>query len=369
MKQNATYRLHEDYMKVAVALAKKGVGRTSPNPAVGAVVVKNRNIIGRGYHKKAGLPHAEVYALQQAGKRAKGADLYITLEPCNHYGRTPPCTDSIIRAGIKKVFVGMKDPNPLVSGKGIQRLKKAGIKVKAGLDEKKCRGINEAYIKYITTKTPLVTLKLASTLDGKIAASSGDSKWITGTASRKHVHKMRSVNDAVMVGIGTVLRDNPELTTRLVKGENPVRIVVDSALRIPMHAKVLDDQRGSVLIATTKMGMSEKVKRLKAKGAEVLVLPVKDNGVDLRELMTELGKREITSVMMEGGARLAASALRQGVVDKVALFYAPKIVGQEGLSMIGELGIKKLTHALNLKNMSCTKLGDDILLTANVRSK
>ena len=249
-------------MQTAIALARKGIGKTSPNPAVGAVIVKNGRIIGKGYHKKAGRAHAEINALKQAGIKAKGAEMYITLEPCNHFGRTPPCTDVIIKAGIKKVFIGMKDPNPLVAGKGVRRLRSAGMDVEVGILEDECRGINEAYIKYITTKTPFVTLKLASTLDGKIATAAGESKWITGEDARRFAHRMRREADAVMVGIGTVLKDNPELTTRLVKGKDPIRIVVDSQLRIPVNAKVLNKKRGGIIIATTKPVKGGRIKAL-----------------------------------------------------------------------------------------------------------
>ncbi len=362
-------------MEAAIALAKKGVGRTSPNPAVGAVIVKNGRIVGKGYHKRAGLSHAEINALKQAGRKARRGDLYVTLEPCNHFGRTPPCTDAIIEAGIKRVFVGVKDPNPLVSGKGIRRLRNAGVKVEVGILEKECKRINEAYIKYITTKTPFVTLKLASTLDGRIATESGESKWITGEAARRFVHRMREQADAVMVGTGTVLMDNPELTVRLVKGGDPVRVVVDSGLIIPITAKVLNTGRGNVIIATTeeivkKSGVrsqkNKKIKALKDKGAEVLPLPSKKGMVDLKALMEELGKRGITNLIIEGGSTLVASAIKDGIVDKVALFYAPKILGKEGLSMIGGLGIKRLSEAICLRKLQCKNIGEDILVEGYV---
>src|SRR3990167_17838 len=281
----------EYYMGIAILLARKGIGWTSPNPAVGAVIVKGGKIIGKGYHKRIGLCHAEINALKEAGARTNGGEMYVTLEPCNHFGKTPPCTDAIIKAGIKKVFVGMKDPNPLVSGKGIKRLLNAGIKVETGMLEEKCRYINEPYIKYMKTRAPFVTLKLASTLDGKIASAAGDSKWITGEAARRFAHRMRAEADAVMVGIGTVLKDNPELTTRLVKGKDPVRIVVDSKLRIPVNARVLNKKRGSIIIATTKKRgqgtgvRGQKIKKIEATGAEVLALTSKTGEVDLNALM------------------------------------------------------------------------------------
>lgn len=359
------------FMRMAIALARKGIGKTSPNPAVGAVIVKNGRIVGRGYHRKAGLAHAEINALREAGIKAKGADIYITLEPCNHFGRTPPCAEAIVKAGIKNIFIGMKDPNPLVAGKGITRLKNAGIKVETGILEQECKYINEAYIKYITAKTPFVTLKLASTLDGKIATASGESKWITGETARRYAHRMRAEADAVMVGIGTVIADDPELTVRLVKGKNPVRIVVDSRLRMPANAKILNQHNGSVIIATIKKKSQEsevrsqkdkKIKMLKDKGAEILELPPKDGMVDLEALMKALGKREITSLIIEGGGSLAASAIKEGIVDKIAIFVAPRFFGKEGLSMIGELGIKKMSEAICLRKLQCKKIGEDILV-------
>lgn len=357
----------KDFMGIAITLAKRGIGKTSPNPAVGAVIVKSGNIIGMGYHKKAGLAHAELNALKQAGANAKGAEMYVTLEPCNHFGKTPPCTDAVIKAGIKKVFIGMKDPNPLVAGKGIRRLRDSGIYAEAGILEKECKAINETYIKYITAKTPFVTLKLAATLDGKIATAAGESKWITGKEARKFVHKMRAEADAVMVGIGTVLKDNPELTVRLVRGKNPVRIVVDSKLSIPLNTKVLNPGKESVIIATIKNrgqgsgGRGQKIKKIQAKGAEVLALPSKNGTVDLKALMKELGKREITSLIVEGGSTLAASAIKHGIVDKVAIFLAPKLLGKEGLPMIGGLGIKRLKDAIHLNRLECKMVGADIL--------
>ncbi|MBI5049093.1 MAG: bifunctional diaminohydroxyphosphoribosylaminopyrimidine deaminase/5-amino-6-(5-phosphoribosylamino)uracil reductase RibD [Deltaproteobacteria bacterium] len=365
-------------MKIAVTLAKKGIGKTSPNPAVGAVIVKNGRMIGKGYHKKAGLAHAEINALLGAGVQAKGADMYVTLEPCNLFGRTPPCTDAIIKAGIKKVFIGMKDPNPLIAGNGARQLRNAGITVESGILENECKDINEAYIKYITTKTPFVTLKLASTIDGRIATCTGESKWITGRASRMFVHRMRANADAVMVGIGTILKDNPELTVRLVKGNDPVKIVVDSRLRIPLNARVLNSGEGGIIVATTenrgrRSGIREqkdkKMRALKDKGADILLLPSQNGMVDLKALMKELGKKEIASLMIEGGSTLAASAIKQGIIDKAAIFTAPKILGKEGLPMIGDLGIRRLKHAIRLSRFECKRHGEDILVEGYLNCK
>lgn len=358
-------------MKIALTLAKRGIGKTSPNPAVGAVIVKGGRIIGKGYHKKAGLAHAEINALLKAGAKAKGADMYVTLEPCNHFGKTPPCTDAIIKAGIKRVFIGMEDPNPLIQGNGARQLRNAGITVESRILEDKCKDINEAYIKYITAKIPFVTLKLASTIDGRIATCTGESKWITGLTSRMFVHRMRANADAVMVGIGTILKDNPELTTRFVKGKDPVKIVVDSKLRIPPGARVLNSGEGGIIVATTKersqrsevrSQKEKRIKSLQAKGVDILLLPSQNGVVDLKALMRELGKREITSLIIEGGSTLAASAIKQGIIDKATIFTAPKILGKEGLPMIGDLAIRRLKHAIRLSRFECKRLGEDILV-------
>jgi len=348
-------------MRVALRLAKKGLGRTSPNPCVGAVVVRGGNIIGRGWHKKAGLPHAEVIALNMAGDRARGADLYVTLEPCTHFGRTPPCVDAIIRAGVKRVFIGCKDPNPRVKGKGIRKLERAGIKVASGILKEELLSINEAYEKYITTGLPFVILKLATTLDGKIATKTGESKWITSIDARRYVHRLRSIVDCVMVGSATVIRDNPSLTVRLIKGRNPARAVVDSQLKIPLDSNFFSG--GShVFVFTTKRADKKKIKETEKKGAGVIVVPSAKEGVSLKAVMREFGKREITSVMIEGGARLSAGALKQGVVDKVVFFIAPLIVGGEGVSSVGDLGVMRLEKALKIKDIKTKRVGGDILV-------
>lgn len=356
-------------MDIAVNLAKKGIGKTSPNPVVGAVVVKNNKVVGKGYHKKAGLPHGEIIALNNSGTRAKGADLYVTLEPCDHYGMTPPCTQAIIRSGIKRVFIGMKDPNPIVSGRGIRKLKKNNIEVKTGILEDECEKINEPYIKYITTKKPFVILKLASTLDGMIATSSGESKWITSEKSQQYVHNMRSKTDAVIVGIGTVLKDDPFLTVRLKTKRpptsgprQPIRIVVDSKLKIPLDANVLDAKGAKLIIAATKNAAPKKIKQVRERGAEVIIIDSKNGQVDLKKLMKELGKREITTILIEGGARLAASAIKDGIADKVLIFYAPILLGGDGIQMISSLGIKRLKDAVHLKNIQVKRIGEDVLL-------
>ncbi|MBI5286936.1 MAG: bifunctional diaminohydroxyphosphoribosylaminopyrimidine deaminase/5-amino-6-(5-phosphoribosylamino)uracil reductase RibD [Deltaproteobacteria bacterium] len=356
-----------EFMEIALGLAERGKGMTSPNPLVGAVVVKGGKVVGKGYHKRAGLPHAEAVALRDAGSRAKGATLYINLEPCDHYGRTPPCTSGIIKAGIKMVVIGMMDPNPLVSGKGIKRLREAGVEVQTSLLRDRCKRLNEVYIKYITTRRPFVTLKMATTLDGRIATASGESKWITGRTSRRYVHRMRGEVDAVMVGVGTVLKDDPLLTTRLVKGKNPHRVVVDKVLRIPLKARVFNPSPGMRLfLATTIKASKTKVKRVMEMGAEVLVLRGEDGGVYLDGLMVELGKRGVTNLLIEGGARLATSAMRSGIVDKVVLFYSPMFLGRDGIPIFNSMGIKGLKDTIKLKDVEVKRVGQDFLVEGYV---
>lgn len=358
-----------EFMETAMELARRGRGRTSPNPLVGAVVVKGGKIVGKGYHKGVGLPHAEVNAIREAGSNAKGGDLYINLEPCDHYGRTPPCTLAIIKAGIKRVFIGMRDPNPLVSGRGINRLRRAGIEVKTGLLKERSRKLNEAYIKYMTTKTPFVTLKMALTLDGRIATRGGVSKWITGEKARRYVHRMRGVVDAVIVGVGTILKDDPHLTTRLVKGKNPHRVVVDKTLKIPLNANVFNLPSGvRLFLATTQKASRERIEGVRGKGAEVIVLPEKEGGVDMGRLMLELGKRGIMELMCEGGSSVATSAIRGGIIDKVVLFYAPRFFGGEGLPLFGDIGIKGLKDAIRLKEVEVKRLGEDIVVEGYVKT-
>ncbi|HCX89643.1 MAG: riboflavin biosynthesis protein RibD [Deltaproteobacteria bacterium CG12_big_fil_rev_8_21_14_0_65_43_10] len=356
----------EEYMRLAIRLAKKARGRTSPNPLVGALVVKEGEVVGKGFHQKAGEPHAEINAINNAGGKARGGELYINLEPCNHYGRTPPCTKTIIDSGIKRVFVGMEDPNEVVAGSGIQCLKDNGIYVQTGILREECQRLNETYIKYITEKRPFVILKSAASLDGKIATRVGDTRWITNEKSRAFLHRLRNDVDGILVGIGTIMADDPELTTRLNgrRGKDPVRIVVDSKLRIMLRAKVLNpESKAGTIIATTELAHKEKIKKLEELGARVLIVGSKENRVDLRELMYELGKLEITSLLIEGGAEINASSLGSGIVDKVLFFYAPKIIGgADALGMVGGEGVEKLHDAINLKNIRVRRLGDDILV-------
>ena len=360
----------EEYMWLAIKLALKAQGQTSPNPLVGALIVKNDTIVGRGFHCQAGTPHAEINALTEAVNKAQGAELYLNLEPCSHFGRTPPCVDAIIQKKIMKVFVGMVDPNPLVRGKGIRRLKEAGIEVATGILKKECRKLNEVFIKYITTKRPFVILKAAASLDGRVAAESGDSQWITNEKSREYVHQLRSAVDAVLVGIGTVKKDDPQLTCRLKnrKGKDPIRIVVDSTLSISPKAKVLNlNSQALTIIATTPKASLKKRALIEKKGARVLVIPSKDR-VDLRLLMEILGKEEITSVLIEGGSEINTSALQSGIVDKVLLFYAPKIIGgKKAPLMVAGKGIARVKDALVLHNITTQRFSDDVMIEGYIK--
>ncbi len=338
----------EKYIKAALELAKKAKGMTSPNPCVGAIVVKDGKVVGKGFHRFAGGPHAEIYALRQAGKKAKGATMYVSLEPCSHYGRTPPCTDTIIRSGIKRLVAAIKDPNPVNNGRGLRILRSHGIKTVVGFLETEACELNEDFIKYITNKLPFVTVKVAQSLDGKIATRTGDSKWITGGKAREFVHKLRSEHDAVMVGAGTILKDDPLLTARVrgTRVKQPLRIILAGRTKIPDKARIFNSKGGNVLIASTK-----------------------DNSgrVDIRSLLRELAKREVTSVLIEGGGETVASALEAGLVDKVYFFIASKIIGgrKATTSVEGE-GVEKAGKAIRLKKMSYRKIGDDLLIEGYV---
>ena len=353
---------HKKYMAIALNLAEKGKGYVSPNPLVGCVIVKRGKIVGKGYHKKYGEEHAEINALSAAGKKANNSTMYVNLEPCSHWGKTSPCTEKIVEAGIREVIVGMEDPNPLVDG--YKELKFRGLKTRIGILRDEAKKLNEAYINYMKTKKPFVILKLAMSLDGKIATSTGDSKYITGMEARKYVHQLRNDDDAVMVGINTIMRDDPLLDSRLVKGKNPVKVIVDSALRIPEKANVLKDP-SKVIIATTTKAPKNKTEKLQHKGIRVIVLKPKKGLVDLNELMKELGKSEIALLMIEGGAELSGNAIKEGIIDKVLIFTAPKIIGN-GIDSIKNLGIKKVDKAINLKNVLTKKIGKDLLVEGNL---
>ncbi len=366
--------IDEQFMQEALALAAQARGRTSPNPMVGSVVVKDGRVVGRGYHAKAGAPHGEVVALEDAGAQARGATLYITLEPCCHFGpfkRTPPCTKAIIAAGIRRVVAAMRDPNPLVSGKGLEELRQAGIDVKLPVLETEAAALNEVFITYITTKRPFVLLKVAASLDGKTATVTGESRWITNERSRMLVHQLRDQVDGVMVGINTVLRDDPLLTTRLPGGggRDPMRIIVDTHLRMPCEARVLTaSTTASTLIATTPAAPREKRLQLEAAGAQVIVIEGEGPGVPLRPLMEQLGAMQVTSILLEGGGELHSSALRAGIVDKVWYFLAPKLIGGRAAPpAIGGEGFARLEEAVTLERMQVRPLDGDLLIEGYVR--
>ena len=355
-------------MRQAMELASRGWGRTSPNPMVGAIIVKNVSLVGSGYHERAGAPHAEILALRQAGEDARGATLYVNLEPCCHQGRTAPCTEAIIQAGIKRVVVALLDPNPLVAGKGVERLRQAGIEVTTGVLEKEAGRLNEVFVKYITTGKPFGVLKMAMTLDGKIATVNGDSRWITGPEARAVVHRLRDGYDAIMVGINTIIRDDPLLTTRLADGQpgrDPIRIILDSRLRISPQARVCTlESEAPTIVATTSFHDPVRRKELESMGIEVLVLEGDEKQVDLHRLMEVLGKREVTSVLIEGGAQLAYSSLEAGIVDKLHWFIAPKIVGgREAPGPVGGKGKTSLSQAWVYEEVEIEKCGQDVMIT------
>lgn len=357
----------KQYMQMALELAAKARGRTSPNPMVGAVIVKNGEIVGKGFHAKAGSAHAEVVALAEAGEQARGATIYVTLEPCCHYGKTGPCTEALIKAGVKKVVVAMTDPNPLVAGKGIAKLKNAGIEVECPVLEQEAKRLNEVFIKYITSRKPFVVLKAATSLDGKIATATGESKWITGQLAREYGHRLRDSYDAIIVGVNTVISDDPSLTARLPegRGKDPIRIILDSAARTPTAAKVLTQLSAAhTIVATTEAAPAERRASLMAAGAEVIVVPGNSSRVDLVKLMEMLGEKQITSVLIEGGGMVNGSALGGGIVDKVAWFMATKIIGGDGApGPVRGPGIEYLKDAPQLLDVSIETLDKDILIT------
>jgi len=356
------------YMRLALRLALRGAGRSSPNPMVGAVVVRGGRIIATGYHPRAGGDHAEIVALKRAGEGARGATLYLNLEPCDHQGRTPPCTLGLIRSGVKRVVAGMVDPNPLVSGRGIRRLRRAGTQVQVGLLEAECRRLNEAFVKYITRRVPFVVLKLAASLDGRIATSTGDSKWITGRSARSYVHRLRDQTDAVLVGVGTVVADNPRLTCRLPGGRDPWRVILDSHLRIPLTARLFH-QRGpeKTIIVTAPRAPRKKVQAIEAYGARVWNFPLVREKIPIAPVLRRLGRMGLLSVMIEGGMVTATAALRERLVDKVLFFYAPKIIGGAGKSMVDALGIRRVSQAQKVRDVEVRRLGEDLLVSGYLR--
>lgn len=365
-------------MRRALKLARRALGSTSPNPAVGAVVVKDGRVVGEGFTQPPGCAHAEVMALASAGARARGASMYVTLEPCAHFGRTPPCADAIVEAGIEEVHIAILDPNPLVNGQGRLRLERAGVRTHLGEGADEATEINEAFMKHVTTGCPFVTAKWAMSLDGKIATRSGDSKWLTGITARAYAHYLRAINDAVVVGVGTVLADDPRLTVRIPEDlppdstpaglwpchpRQPLRVVLDSRGRIPTMARILDVSEGPSMVATTER-MSPSARRdIEARGAEVLVVPERDGLVDLRAVIGALGERGVMGVLIEGGGQVLGSAMFDGLVDKVCAFIAPKIVGgDDAPSPVRGIGAPNMAHVINLRRQRLFAVGEDALL-------
>ncbi len=364
----------EHFMQMALDLAKKGRGFTSPNPMVGAVIVKNGEVVGKGYHQAAGRPHAEINAIEDAGALAQGATLYVTLEPCNHTGRTPPCTERVLAAGIKKVVVAMKDPNPDVMGGGIDYLRSQGVHIAVGVCEDRAKTLNEIFLKYIKTKRPFSIIKCAATLDGQIATRTGDSRWVTGEESREFVHRLRHAVDAIMVGINTVILDDPSLTTRLknrqenARGRDPARIILDTHLRIPEDAKLLrlNSDSGTIIVTGPTVPKDKKA-RIERHGARVLETPLKDGLIDLDKLMERLGALSITSLLIEGGSRVIASALSAGIVEKAMFFFAPKILGgDDGVSICKGPGTPYMNRCIPVKNIHVRRFGDDVMIAGYI---
>lgn len=351
-------------MTLALAEAVKGLGRTHPNPAVGAVIVKGGKVIAAGYHAKLGGPHAEAVALLRAGSAAKGATLYSTLEPCNHHGRTPPCSEAIIAAGVKRVVYASSDPNPLVNGKGVRRLRAAGVKVSPHVLRRSADSINQPFLKAMRTGLPWVTAKAAITLDGKIATETGESKWISSEAARKISHQLRDMIDVVLVGSSTVIADDPLLTTRLGKKgtRNPVRLVLDPALRTNPRSKIYDTNAARTIVATLQ---SRGVDGYAKRGVEVWTMPGKKGSIDLDALLRRLVKEGLLHLVVEGGAGVHRSFLEAGLVDELVLFVAPKLFGHGGLTWSGALGVKDPSKALQFEALDAVRVGPDLMITAS----
>ncbi len=360
------------FMRLALREARKGLGRTSPNPCVGAVIVQEGTVVSRGYHKKAGTPHAEVHALRKAGARAIGATLYVTLEPCNHTGRTPPCSHAVAAAGIKRVVVGMEDPNPLVSGSGNAYLKNQGVEVISGILEKECRDLNLPFIKHISTGKPFVVMKAGMSLDGKLSYQEGQPGKMTGENSLRRLHGLRNHLDAILIGRGTVVADNPSLTTRLIKkGRDPLRVILDSSLRLSTRSRVLHlDSSAPTLIFCSQSAASQKRKTLE-KMEGILLQTVghgESGGLDLDAVLTHLGKMGICSLLVEGGATVHSSFLRQGLVDRVMLFVAPLFAGSAGTSLLSDFFVKDRGQAPMLNNVVYKRCGEDLLVQGDLRT-
>lgn len=371
--------MQEKYMRRAIELAKNGIGKVNPNPLVGAVIVKDGQIISEGYHAKYGDLHAERNAFRnlKCAEDAKGAEMYVTLEPCCHFGKQPPCTQAIIEHGIRKVYVGSNDPNALVEGKGIEQLRQAGIEVETEVLKDECDALNPVFFHYITTQTPYVVMKYAMTLDGKIATRTGHSKWISGEASRGRVQQTRNALKGIMVGIGTVLNDDPMLTCRIDGGRNPIRIICDSKLRIPLSSQVVTTAKEvATIVATiephveyTRFWNEQKV-ALEEQGVEVVVVKEVNDRLDLKDLMRQLGERKIDGILLEGGSTLNYAALQAGIVNRIEAYIAPKLFGGAGLyTPVGGEGVEYATEGIECRLLTADKIEEDILLTYDVLNK
>jgi diaminohydroxyphosphoribosylaminopyrimidine deaminase / 5-amino-6-(5-phosphoribosylamino)uracil reductase len=357
----------EFYMKRALRLAKRGEKWVSPNPMVGAVIVKGNRIIGEGYHQRFGEDHAEINAIRSATESIEGATVYIILEPCCHHGKTPPCVENLIARKPTRVVIGMPDPNPLVCGGSIERLNQQGIPTTVGILEDECRQLNERFIKFIQTRVPFITLKFAQTIDGRIATSTGHSRWISSPPSLKLAHTLRATHDAILVGCGTVRHDDPELTVRQVKGRHPLRIVLDSGLNIPADARILKNQdRVKTMIVTTSRGSRQKSADLQKLGIEILSSDEDQNHrIDLKKLFIELGKRNISSILVEGGAMVITSILKENLADRIVIVIAPKIIGK-GIEAVGDLGIHSIDDAMKLSIRRVIRKDGDLILDGHM---
>ena len=361
-------KTREYYMQIAMRLAQRAKGQTSPNPMVGAVVVKRGRIVGKGFHKKAGSAHAEIAALDEAGINARGATLYVTLEPCAHFGRTPPCVDRIISSGVKEVVIGMIDPNPLNSGKGAAILRQNKIKVDIGCLEERLRQMNEVFIKYITKHLPFVTVKVAQSLDGKIATRTGDSKWITSDRSRAFSHRMRGKFDAIMVGVNTVLRDNPRLDAWFSK-KHPIKVIVDSQLSTPQQANIFSGKSQVILVTlTAKPGQETDNRKILAQKVTIIEVKEKAGQINLKHMMKKLAQLEITNILVEGGGTLIGALRDEGLIDKAMFFISPKIIGgRDAISSVMGSGIARMDNAVALKRIKHKRFGEDLLIEGYIK--
>src|SRR3972149_7237333 len=365
----ATPDVDEKYMALALELAEKGRGKVEPNPMVGAVLVKDGEIVGKGYHQVFGGAHAEIYAIHEGGTNCRGATLYVSMEPCAHYGKTAPCVDAIIKAGIKKVVAAVVDPNPITSGKGIQQLKEAGIEVVAGVMEMQAKRLNVPFFKLMQKELPYITVKWAMSIDGKIATHTGESRWITSEESRKYVHKIRGLMNGILVGINTVVRDDPLLTCRIEGGQNPKRIVVDSKAALPINSRLLSTiNEGEIIVAVTKNAQLKRIQKLEQMGCRIVQTKDMNGGVDLKELFQRLGEMKLTNILVEGGSRVITSVIEGRLADRVMVFLAPIIIGGEGAkSPVLGTGINKISEAAEIDEVEIKRLSNDIIIEGTLK--